>query len=640
MLGRLLDQRYRVIKVLGSGGFSQTYIAEDTRRPSFPQCVVKHLKPFRSDPSFLHEVKIRFQTEAKALERLGTHNQIPQLLACFEDDQELFLVLEFIEGHSLSEEILASRRLSEAEVVALLQDVLGVLAFVHSQQVIHRDIKPDNLIRRRQDGRIVLIDFGAVKAIQTQMAKSPPTIRIGTPGYAPPEQDTGNPSYSSDFYALGMTAVQALTGLYPGQLVNPETGKISWEDKVEISHGLAAILARMISYSPAGRYQSAQECLDGLTKLAAPSDIALATVQIAGPQRNKISNLIPYNKLPFSSLVGVGLIFGLIVAGTLLGASRSQMAQATLKEVRQLQAERNYQDCSAQAEELARDLSIGFKLRGQAQELFKQCQVAIARQTVQKAKRFAASGNLVNAITIASQVSKDSQLAAEAQWLTENWTGRLLELGWDQYHAGKLDTAIAYAYAIPATATNYKAAQADMTQWREKWQIAKSQFDQAQRALNQDQWQQAISIAQRAPAPDNRFWQARLESIARKAEAAKQTEETKRNRQVAQVLKLLNRDRNQIGKTALEKAYPDKVFRDTEKFSELRVRRKSDQVTFRLVVVSQGWFWSTETITFDWQVMMAEKRHVQVSIGNGKKLDAYHSEELNNYFFMLTEDYL
>jgi serine/threonine-protein kinase len=187
MLGKLLDGRYQVVKILGSGGFSQTYIAEDTRRPSHPQCVVKHLKLFKHDPSFLQEVRTRFQTESKALEKLGTHDQIPQLLACFEENQELFLVLEFIEGHPLSDE-LASKRLSEAEVAALLLDVLSLLKFVHSQQVIHRDIKPNNLIRRQWDGKIVLIDFGAVKAIQTQISNSPPTIRIGTPGYTPPEQ--------------------------------------------------------------------------------------------------------------------------------------------------------------------------------------------------------------------------------------------------------------------------------------------------------------------------------------------------------------------------------------------------------------------------------------------------------------------
>ncbi len=632
-----MDGRYQVVKVLGSGGFSQTYVAEDTRRPSHPQCVVKHLKLLRDDPSFLQEVRTRFQTEAKALDQLGTHDQIPQLLACFEDNQELFLVLEFIEGHPLSDE-LAGKRLSEAEVIALLLDVLSGLKFVHSQQVVHRDIKPNNLIRRQRDGKIALIDFGAVKTIQPQITNSPPTIRIGTPGYTPPEQDAGNPGFNSDLYALGITAIQALTGLHPSQLVDAD-GQVSWQHKVEVSHGLAAILTRMVCRFSIERYQSAQECLDDLKKLAEPAGIASATVQVARPRSDKIfSRLITSDRTFFSSITGVSLLV-LVVTGIVLESFRSQTAQATLSQVKRLQTEKKYQDCLDQAAGIVHSFGINPNLRNQAEKLLSQCQVAIAQQTIQQAKQLAASGKLVNAITTASQVSPDGQLAAAAQPLIAGWTQRLLNLGWNQYHAGKLDKAIAYADAIPATAPNYQTAQGIVTQWRENWQTAESQFNQAQQSLNQNQWQEAIDIA-RTPTPNNRFWQARLATVVQRAEAARRAEATRRTQRIAHTLELLDRDRDQVGRSALEKAYPDKAFKNTEAISELQVRRSGDQVTFRLIVISEGWFWTTETIAVDWQVMLLKKQHLGASISNHKKLDAYHAEELNNYFLTLAEQYL
>lgn len=415
---------------------------------------------------------------------------------------------------------------------------------------------------------------------------------------------------------------------------------MSWQDQVEVSQGLAAILTRMIYRFPVERYQSAQECLNELKKLLAePADIASATVEVARPKSAKILSRLITSDRTFSSITGASLIFVLVVTGIVLESSRSQTAQATLSEVKRLQAEKKYQDCLDQAEGLVYGFGINPNLRNQAQKLLGQCQVAIAQQTIQNAKQLAASGKLVNAIATASQVSPNSQLAAAAQPLIAGWTQRLLDLGWNQYHAGKLDKAIAYAYTIPATAPNYQTAQGIVTQWQKDWQTAESQFNQAQQALSQDQWQEAIDIA-KTPAPHNRFWQARLATIVQRAEAVKQAEATKRTQQIVRILELLKRDRHQVGKNALEKAYPDKVFKSTASISELQTRRNGDKVTFRLIVTSQGWFWTTEAIAFDWEVMILKKQHLGASIGNQKRLDAYHAEELNNYFLTLTEQYL
>src|SRR5919202_2712874 len=211
-----LGGRYKIISQLGAGGFGQTFLAQDLHLPGHPQCVVKQLKPQVSDAKSLETARRLFDIEAQVLYQLGNHDQIPRLLAHFEDDQEFYLAQELIEGEPLSRELTGGVPWLEGQVIALLQDLLHVLAFVHQQNVIHRDIKPSNLIRRRKDGRIVLIDFGAVKQVSTQLISPKPgrtnmTISIGTHGYMPKEQLGGSPRFSSDVYAVGMVGIQALT---------------------------------------------------------------------------------------------------------------------------------------------------------------------------------------------------------------------------------------------------------------------------------------------------------------------------------------------------------------------------------------------------------------------------------------------
>jgi serine/threonine protein kinase, bacterial len=272
MLGKLLDRRYEITQVLGSGGFGRTYLARDTRRPGNPTCVVKQLKPLRNDPNFLETARRLFNSEAETLEQLGNHDQIPRLLAYFEEDQEFYLVQEFVEGHTLTQELQPGQRWEESRVIVMLEEVLGILDFVHRHGVIHRDIKPDNLIRRNLDHKLVLVDFGAVKQIRTQFAatqgRASNTVAIGTPGYMASEQALGQPRPSSDIYALGVIGIQALTGLMPVNFQEDlSTGEILWQHSVSVSKGLANILTKMVRYHFKDRYQSAAEALDALRLL-------------------------------------------------------------------------------------------------------------------------------------------------------------------------------------------------------------------------------------------------------------------------------------------------------------------------------------------------------------------------------------
>jgi len=275
IIGRKLDGRYEVLGEIGSGGFGKTYKARDFSRPGEPLCVVKQLRPVNTKPHALGLAKILFDREARALQDLGKHDQIPRLLTYRKDD--FYLVLDFIEGDPLQTEMFG-RRLPELKVVSILQDLLTVLKFIHSRKVIHRDIKPANIIRRKSDRKLVLIDFGAVKEIEQRIEQlgdaqpiSQMTVAIGTDGFMAPEQAHGRPRLSSDIYSVGIVGILALTGMSAKELNqkrDPHTDEFQWKENVQVSHTLAEILDKMVRSDHLARYQSATEALAALKPLA------------------------------------------------------------------------------------------------------------------------------------------------------------------------------------------------------------------------------------------------------------------------------------------------------------------------------------------------------------------------------------
>ncbi|BAY23311.1 protein kinase [Calothrix sp. NIES-2100] len=278
MIGKILRNHYKIIRLLGSGGFGDTYLAEDWDLPSHPKCAVKHLKPKNPLPSVLKVARRLFDSEAQILRRLGNkYDQIPRFLDYFEENHEFYLVQEFVDGFSLADEIpSAPQSLGENAVIKLLQEILEVLVFVHNDDIIHRDIKPQNLIRRKKDSKIILIDFGSIKKISTlvgvnQQGQSIFTVAVGTPGYMPNEQANGDPRLCSDIYAVGIIGIQALTGLLPQQLRKDNTGEIIWRNHAQVSDKLADFLSNMVRCDFNQRYQSASEALVALNALAAPT---------------------------------------------------------------------------------------------------------------------------------------------------------------------------------------------------------------------------------------------------------------------------------------------------------------------------------------------------------------------------------
>ena len=290
MIGKVISGRYQIIQALGNGGFGETFLAEDLQLPDHQKCVVKRLQPTSSDTFVLEIASRLFETEARVLHKLGSHDRIPRLLAHFEEDHQFYLVQELIDGFELTNEIISIERaadgypvgrMNESQAIAFLIDVLETLIFVHQQGAIHRDIKPANLMRRRTDGKLVLIDFGAVKQVGTAVVSAiGSTIAIGTDGYMPNEQAIGKPRPCSDLYAVGAIAVQGLTGVAPNLLSeNLETGELAWRTspnhaalkyRANVSDELATIIDKLVKYDFRDRYQSAEVVLTDLRKLAPP----------------------------------------------------------------------------------------------------------------------------------------------------------------------------------------------------------------------------------------------------------------------------------------------------------------------------------------------------------------------------------
>ncbi|MGF1677037.1 MAG: protein kinase [Rivularia sp. (in: cyanobacteria)] len=331
MIGKVLQERYQIVQSLGAGVFGQTYISVDIEHPHNPKRVVKQLKVTSSQPSYLQDLRLRFLTETRTLKHLGNHKQIPQLISCFEENERFYLVQEFIEGHSLSAELPVNQNpeffWSENAVVCFLKDVLNVLEYVHSQGVIHCDVKPENLIRRAKDGKLVLIDFGSIQPVDFGGDEVLPiyTIPVTSLGYIPPEQFIGKTQPNSDIYALGMIAIQALTGLTPLQLKkHPSNNETLWRSRdTAVSDYLAAVISKMIRYDSQQRFQTAKDVLQALKQIPSGADSQIIDVEYSVfsdyPQHDdyKINTKLSENKGSSPLLTGmkVGLAANSIIIG-------------------------------------------------------------------------------------------------------------------------------------------------------------------------------------------------------------------------------------------------------------------------------------------------------------------------------------
>ena len=434
MIGKVLKTRYQIVQSLGAGVFGQTYIAVDVDHPRNPKCVVKQLKVSSSLPSYIETLRLRFITETETLIQLGHHSQIPELIACFEENERFYLVQEFVEGHALSAELPVKKDLnylwSEGEVISFLEEVLNILEFIHARGVIHCDLKPENLIRRISDNKLVLIDFGSIQPIDFGIEAELPIYRIPVTslGYIPAEQFIGQTKPNSDIYALGMIAIQALTGLTPLQLkIDSRSNEILWRSKeTVVSDYLAAVISQMIRYDHNERFQSAPEVLEVLQQIPAE---ARKPVVLEPNYSAFYEDLIDTKQKAVSSKSSIvtGIKFGLAANSLVMGLGVYSLVQHS--------------------------------------------PAYVGKEAVYKAT--------------------------------------------ERFQSGDLDRAVALMRTIPNTSKAYSEAQNTIDEWKNDWDTAAKQYQAAEKALNQNQWSDAIQAANLIP--DILYWQSKSDKLIEKA---------------------------------------------------------------------------------------------------------------------------
>jgi serine/threonine protein kinase len=568
MLGKVLYRRYQIVQSLGAGVFGQTYIAVDIDHPENPKCVVKQLKVTNFHPNHLETLRLRFLTETETLNQLGHHNQIPELIACFEENERFYLVQEFIEGHALTAELPINTNFSylwsENEVVKLLIDVLEILDFVHSKGVIHCDIKPENLIRRASDGKIVLIDFGSIQPVDFGTDTVLPIYRIPVTslGYIPPEQFIGQTQLSSDIYALGMIAIQALTGLTPLQLqVDPRSNEITWRtQETEVSDYLAAVISKMIRYSHKNRFQTVAEVQQALQQI--PEDAYPDTVEAeytiletrdwqnpngkAGT-KNSGSSLLTGVKV---GLVANSLVMGFGAYSLLHNNTPAPLETDTLYKATEEFQSGDLQGAIARAKSIPSTSNVYPEAQATIEEWQHQWQVAA--EQYKTAETAISEGRWSDVIKVAPQVpdilywqTKTDRLVAQANQKIESNSKKLLAKAYERAGAKDFHTALDYLNQIPKHNSTNKVVEQKVAEYTQKRHIrAVYILQQAYRKAKNQDFEAAVKYLEQIPEDTSVYAtaQAKMIEYTEKQRVFAQGEEVAMS--TAQVS---NINRNQIG---------------------------------------------------------------------------------------------
>lgn len=355
-----IQDRYSALRVIGQGGFGKTFLAQDEGKPSQPRCVIKQFAFETINPNASQgtlDVAIRlFEQEAKRLDDLGKHPQIPELLSFTIHEGKQYLIQEFIDGETLEQELARVGAFSEQQVRDVLVEVLQILEFVHGKSVIHRDISPDNIIRRRSDQKLVLVDFGAAKhATATLLAKT--GTGIGKPSYGAPEQMLGKSVFQSDLFGLGVTCLHLLTNVEPFTLYDVLENEYQWRQFLNgklVSNEFGKLLDRMTAYRVKERPNSVTESLQELgvgqktsTSVNTSSGVySYKAEELRSEHRVSIPSAIPNRKLTkvssakgTSSYIrenlgnGVTIELVLIPAGKLMMGSNEHGSEKPIHEV-------------------------------------------------------------------------------------------------------------------------------------------------------------------------------------------------------------------------------------------------------------------------------------------------------------------
>ena len=301
MSNHILHLHYQIVKVLGLGRSGITYLAQDIDAIDLPLYVIKEIQPTNSSESSPALVRAMFEAQGSIAYRVGQHPQIPSIVAKFEEDGHRYLVRAYVEGKLLSQELIPGAIWSQTQVFDFLMDLIGILCFVHSFNYMHQDINPHNIIRRDDDDRFNLIGFSTVKDLgNTDFADSASyQVNCNNSIYIPYEQEHNSPQFSSDIYAVGAIAIQALTGKFPVAR-DPDSYEFQWQDHLKIDARLLKIIDRMVRPDYRNRYQSGFEVLADLQ--------SFAFTQIPVSKTNKFNPYLIFAGTICTLLLGTGMV--------------------------------------------------------------------------------------------------------------------------------------------------------------------------------------------------------------------------------------------------------------------------------------------------------------------------------------------
>ncbi|MEH2093785.1 serine/threonine-protein kinase [Nostoc sp.] len=498
IIGKLLQGRYQIVQSLGAGVFGQTYIAVDVDYPQSPKCVVKQIKVSSCEPGYLEMLRLMFLTETETLKLLGSHPQIPEFIACFEENNQFYLVQELIEGYALTAELPIDQQWgclwSEKEVVEFLIDVLGILEFVHSQGVIHCDIKPENLIRRNSDAlrKLVLIDFGSIQSIDFGIGAELPIYRIPVTslGYIPPEQFIGQTQPNSDIYALGMIAIQALTGLEPLQLkVDPHTNEIFWRSQnTPVNDYLAAVLSQMIRYDSQNRFESAAEVLQVLKQIVwetQPPETLEADNQFFPEVAIEDDNPTSGKLAPLFTGMKIGLVANSLLMGfgaySLINNAPAYSETETLSKATQEYQAGDLQEAIALIKSIPSHSNVYPEAQATIEEWQEQWQVAAQQyQMAQLAFHESRWSDVLDAVSqipnISYWQSKTDKLVQQAYINIEAQTQDLLAKAYESAQIKDFSSALQYLRQIPKESRAGALVQEKLAEYNRKRQIRAAYF--------------------------------------------------------------------------------------------------------------------------------------------------------------------
>lgn len=263
-MSQLSNARYQIIQVLSQDQVGENYIVTDIEDKSSTYYILKKIfirsyneQELNHDSNLFKEIKILQEIARK-------YDRVQKIFAYWEENQEFCLLKEFIRGNSLNniieQQVQQQKYLTEEEIVSVISSLLKTLIFIHSQGIIHRNIKPSNIIQRELDGEYVLIDFGSNEAAIS--------YNIGISEYMPMEQFHGKTQFNSDIYALGIIAICMLTNLPASEITginsprNFITGEIRWRQRSpKVSRKLAHVINKMVKLDYRHRYKSALDAL-------------------------------------------------------------------------------------------------------------------------------------------------------------------------------------------------------------------------------------------------------------------------------------------------------------------------------------------------------------------------------------------